>query len=108
MGSNIRHSADDERPNLTPPGHQTWFQEHFSVGLVPPVLPFYTSVCTKYGASPNQLHPNSIRYMTGFYLVFMWMGIEPTARQFQSCFLIRQTNPFFSEGHVPEKVMAWE
>lgn len=36
------------------------------------------------------------------------MGIEPTARQFQSCFLIRQTNPFFSEGHVPEKVTAWE
>lgn len=120
-GFNVRHPAADERPHLPPPGHQTWFIEHFSVGLVPPVFPFYTSVCAKYGVSPNQLHPNSIRYMTGFYLVFIWMGVEPTARQFQSCFLIRRTNAFcfyltafnkkkkaFFLGHVPEKVMAWE
>lgn len=51
----------------------------------------------------------------------MWMGVEPTAHRFQSCFLIRCTNPFHfylsarskekkatSLGHVPEKILAWE
>lgn len=89
--------------------------------MIIPVLSFYTSVYAQYGVAPNQLHLNSIRYMTGFYLVCMWMGVEPTDRRFQSCFLSRNTNPFCFYlsarskeknatflGYVLEKVSAWE
>lgn len=37
----------------------------------------YSSACSQYGVSPTQLHPNSICYMTGFYLVCMWAGWSP-------------------------------
>lgn len=107
----------NDRPQHPPANHKTWFLEHFSVGLIPPVLPFYTSVCAKYGLALNHLHPNYIRYMTRFYLVCMWMGVGPTARRFQSCFLIRNINPFnfYLSARSKEKkatflahVPAWE
>lgn len=59
--------------------------------------------------------------MTGFYLVCMWARVEPTVRRFQTCFLIRNPNPFhfyLSSRHRekkqtfissgPEKITAWE
>lgn len=90
----VRIPSFDDRPQRPPANHQTWFLEHFFVGLIPPVLTFYTSACAQYDVAPNQLHPNSICYLTGFYLVYMWMGVEPTARHFQAYFLILNTNPF--------------
>lgn len=59
-GFNVRMPSSDNRPQHHPANHQTWFLEHFSVGLIPQVLSFYTSVYTLYGVAPNQVHPNSI------------------------------------------------
>lgn len=59
--------------------------------------------------------------MTGFYVVCMWMGVEPSVSHFQTCFYSRNTNPFhfYLTSHSkekkatflslgPEKITAWE
>lgn len=43
-GYNIRIPYFDDRPKRPPANHQTWFLEHFSAGLIPLVISFYTSV----------------------------------------------------------------
>lgn len=92
MGYTVRIPTLGDRPQFLPAGYHTWFLEHFCVGLIRPVLPFYTTVCSRYRVSPTQLQPNYIRFMTDFYLVCMCAGVD--VRRFQTCFLIRNPNPF--------------
>lgn len=76
MSYTVRIPTLGDRPQFLPAGYHTWFLEHFCVGLIRPVHPFYTTVCSRYRVSPSQLQPNFIRFMTGFYLVCMCAGVD--------------------------------
>lgn len=61
----------------------------FLYGFCPPLDHFFSFVVEKYRVAPTQFLPNSILFLTTFYLICKWMGVELTVQRFQSCFTLK-------------------